>query len=146
MSGTLSSLRHGAMHRARRCELEASALSSLASPLRPDKNAFLHRARAASSMGSGRGGGDGLDGRSHRGEDGLNGRRPQGRARQTRWVALVVTSMRRGQAACAPATSMRCGRLGGDLDAASATAACTHHMSHTPPRSLMMSAPSALPK
>jgi hypothetical protein len=30
-------------------------------------------------------------------------------------------------------------RLGGDLDTASAAAACTHHMSHTPSRSLVMS-------
>jgi hypothetical protein len=109
MPRTLSSSRHGATHRAHRCELEASALSSLASPLRPDKTAFLHRAQAASSMGSGRGGRDDLDRHNHRGEDGLNGRRPQGRSRQTRWMASVVTSMRRGQAACAPRWRPRCG-------------------------------------
>jgi hypothetical protein len=116
MPGTLSSSsRHSATHRARRCELEASALSSSASPLHPDKAAFLRRARAASSMGSGRGGGrnngggDGLDGRSHGGEDGLDGRWPRGQARQTRWVASVVTSMRCGQAAWAPRWRPRCG-------------------------------------
>jgi hypothetical protein len=137
MPGTLSSSsRHGTTHRARHCELEASALSSPASPLRPDKAAFLRRTRAASSMGGGHGGGDGLDGHSHGGEDGLDKRRPRGRARRTRWAA----SMRRGRAArsASAATSTRCEGLGGDLDAASAVAACTHHMSHTPPRSLVI--------
>jgi hypothetical protein len=45
-----SSSSHGAMHRARRYELEASALSSRASLLHPDMDAFLRLARAASSM------------------------------------------------------------------------------------------------
>jgi hydroxyproline O-galactosyltransferase 2/3/4/5/6 len=38
-----SSSRHAATHRARRRELEASALPSSASPLRPDKASFLRR-------------------------------------------------------------------------------------------------------
>jgi hypothetical protein len=103
MLGTLSSSsRHGATHRTRRCELEVSTLSSPASPLRPDKAAFLRSARATSSMGSGRGGGDGLDRRNHGGGDGLDGRWPRDRAWRTRWVASVVTSMRCGQAAWVP--------------------------------------------
>jgi hypothetical protein len=54
------------------------------------------------SMGGSHGGRDGLDERNHGGEDGFDGRRPRGRAQRTRWVASVVTSMRRGQAAWAP--------------------------------------------
>jgi hypothetical protein len=164
MPGTLSSSsRHSATHRARRCELEASALSSSASPLRPDKAAFLRRARAASSMGSGRGGGhnngggDDLDGRSHEGEDGLEVRlgRLDG---WPRWRHPRGAGKRRGcldgdlDAARASSTE----RLDGDLHAMQAPqrrprcskCRCRLHPPHEPhtveePRDVH---PSALPK
>jgi hypothetical protein len=98
--------------------LQACGLCTIVSPtspLRPNKAAFLRHARVTSSMGSGRGGrdnhggDDGLDGSSHGGEDGLDGRRPRDRARRTRWVASVVTSMRRGQEVWVPQWRPRCG-------------------------------------
>jgi hypothetical protein len=102
MPGTLSaSPRHGATHRAHRCKLEASTLSSLASPLCPDKAAFLCCARAASSMGSGRGGGDGLD-----------GWQPQ-RLGWPRWVGATEA----GTTSTGVATEARTASTGGGLGA-----------------------------
>jgi hypothetical protein len=147
MLGTPSSSHHGTIQRARRLELKASALLSPASPLCPNKVVFLHRAPLAGNVGT-RGGDRGTTGGGGTGTGGgglgagLGGLDGQPRRRPPRGVgALAATSMHHGRAAqsASTVTSTWCGRLGGDLDVASAATACTHHMSHTPPRSLVMS-------
>jgi hypothetical protein len=61
MSRTPSFSCHGAMQRVRRLELKASALPSPASPLCPNKAAFLHCAPLAGNVGT-RGGDRGTTG------------------------------------------------------------------------------------